>query len=157
MTRYDSLRTYVDEARATRDAAHERRMETLNAVYGTGRAFVIAALILFFFNTAGLRTWTSDLPGNVTVDRLASEAENWHDLMQRVGFAAPKAWLGEKLMGWREMSWSELSSGQFVEVSDETNFADDMTELRDHDLNGARGAGDVFDAQEGDTDVFHSE
>lgn len=48
-------------------------------------AMLIAFALFGVFDTAGLRHFTRDLPGNALTDRLVDAADHWHALMLDVG------------------------------------------------------------------------
>jgi len=87
--------------------ARKEALQTLAAVRHAGVAMVVAALVLLVFNSTGLQTWTRNLPGNAVTDRWVNEADNWHGLMARLGFAAPKSMVQDVVVDVREVEWPQ--------------------------------------------------
>ncbi|MEL6288887.1 MAG: hypothetical protein AAFQ35_08930, partial [Pseudomonadota bacterium] len=73
------------------------------------KTFAVAALVLLVFNSAGLRTWTQNLEHGAFTEAWAREAEHWHDLMQRLGFALPASIIEGQVDAWREARWGSAT------------------------------------------------
>lgn len=89
-------------------------------------AMLVAALVLLVFNSKGLRSWLRDLPGSATTDVLVNRADQWHRLMGKIGFTAPRATLQNMMSEFRETNWTQsLKAIDFVEAAakdrDKTN------------------------------------
>lgn len=79
--------------------------ETMCAVRHTGIVMLVACAVLLVFNSAGLQTWSRNLPGNAVTDQLADQADQWHDVMSQIGVATPKAILQSTVTEMREAEW----------------------------------------------------
>ena len=116
------------EPKETRPLGERKQIsETLQSVCNTGVTMLVAVAVLFVFNSSGLRTWTRNLDGNTMTDRWVAEADNWHDLMARLGFASPKSAVQTAVNDMREWSWSSDDSETDVAV----NFDDEADDFND--------------------------
>lgn len=98
--------------------------ETLASVRHAGMAMVVATAVLLTFNSAGLQTWTRNLDGNTMTDRWVTEADNWHNLMARLGFAGPKDAVQTAIAEIREIEWPggvDAAHADEVDLDDEVD------------------------------------
>ena len=91
---------------AARDAEADDRA-TRKSVRNGMLAMLVAMTVLLLFNSAGLRMWVRDLPGNAVTDQLVVVSSKWHEMMKRAGVAAPKAFVQEAIADLRDQSWRE--------------------------------------------------
>jgi hypothetical protein len=73
----------------------EGQRESGRVVRNAAVSMIVAMLILFMFNSDGLRTYARDLPESDLADRIVLMTDRWHDLMSMVGLAEPKAFVRE--------------------------------------------------------------
>jgi hypothetical protein len=83
---------------------------------------LVAAVVLLVFNSTGLKSWLRDLPGNRATDVLVERADQWHALMQRVGFTRPKVVVQDALSTFREADWIDLFGVGDVEARESVNL-----------------------------------
>jgi len=79
--------------------------ETGRVVRNTTIAMLVATGLLLVFNSHGLSVYARDLPPNAFSDQVFAAASRWHNTMQDVGLAAPKATVRDAMEWLRELTF----------------------------------------------------
>lgn len=87
----------AESAKAKPDSAANARV--------AATAMMIAFAIFLVFQSAGLRHFTRDLPGNAVTDQLVIAADRWHALMERLGPARLQPAVRDAFDRVREIRW----------------------------------------------------
>ena len=92
--------------------------ETARSVRYGSIAMIVAMLVLLVFNSAGLKTWVRNLPGNATTDFIVTQTDRWHGLMESFGLTLPKAMVQNAVAEFRAADWSDAVGVKEVIAAD---------------------------------------
>jgi len=67
--------------------------EAERSLVWTTLVIAVITLLLALFSAASMKSWADTLPPTPTNAVIRQSAESWSDLTERLGLAAPRAWL----------------------------------------------------------------
>ena len=85
--------------------AEGRRPDSAANARTAAVAMLVAFALFALFGSQGIRHFTRDLPGNALTDVLVNAADEWHDLMARLGPAQLQPAVRQRFERIRDFRW----------------------------------------------------